>query len=256
MVISVKKYIYPGAYGKNPPPELLLLSAREGDAVCTEIYEKELYAYSLVAAGDVENVSAVFAELLTEKLARGGIEAEKLDEMKYRAAEIISIAARYAAEVTPRESECLEIADRCISEADKAQTCEGVSRILFMYVVRLTEIVRAGLDGGGYPYPVRKALAYIGENLSQSLTVREVARACGFSPDYLSAVFRRSTGVKMTAYIRRQRLLLSKRLLCEDMLCGDASRHLSFCSESYFVKCFRDEFGITPKKWQEVCSGV
>ena len=45
-------------------------------------------------------------------------------------------------------------------------------------------------------------------------------------------------------------MLLARDMLGRNIRCNDAALRLAFCSESYFVKCFREEFGITPKKWQ------
>lgn len=227
-----------------------LFVLRENSGQGETLYEKELDAYSCVARGDTENAVRAFEALIKEKTACGGLETNNLDEAKYRAAEIVNIAARYAAQNVADEEFCLRFADECVSEIDKMTEREEIYRLLIEKAARLTRYVENERQSRKYPYIIRKAVEYINANLSKNISVREVAKICGISPDYLSVYFKKITGERMTAYIRRQKLVLAKDILGERIKCADAAKRLSFCSESYFVKCFRDEFGITPKKWQ------
>lgn len=243
MVISMRLTV---PYGK----EGCLFAIRENTGQGGTLYEKELDAYSCVARGDTGNVTAAFEALIKEKTACGGLETNNLDEAKYRAAEIINISARYAAQNVADEGFCIGFADECVSEIDRLTGREEIYRILIEKAAQLAHYVENERESRKYPYIIRKAVEYINANLSKNLSVCEVAEICGISPDYLSVYFKKTTGERMTAYIRRQKLILAKDILGERIRCADAAKRLSFCSESYFVKCFRDEFGITPKKWQ------
>lgn len=247
MVINMKTTIPERAGGL---PERELLVAREAAGPGVTLYEKELDTYSCVARGDCENIRAAVEELIDEKTARGGLNVKNIDEAKYRATEIINIAARYAAQSGGDEEFCLRLADESVNQIDAVTAREEIYRILIEKIIGLTRLVSRSRDESNYPYAIRKSIAYINANLDKNLTVTDVARECRLSPDYLSAYFRRTTGTKMTAYIRRQKMLLARDMLGRHIKCADAALRLSFCSESYFVKCFREEFGITPKKWQ------
>lgn len=215
------------------------------------LYEKELETYSCVARGDCDNVRRCTEELINEKAAYGGLDMNGLSEAKYRACEIINIAARYASQSGADETYCLRLSDDCVSETERLISKEDVYRLLIEKTAELTRLVHQANLSRSYPYAVRKSIGYINSNLSRNLSVKDVARACRLSPDYLSTSFRRATGVRMTAYIRRQKMLFARDILGRHIRCREAAQKLSFCSESYFVKCFKDEFGVTPKKWQE-----
>lgn len=217
------------------------------------VYEKELAAYSCIEKGDCELVREAFEELIKEKTSLGGLNTKSIDEAKYRSAEIINIAARYAARRISREDRCLALADRCVCEIDKATDRDEIYRLLIERAAQLALLVHSEGESGDYPYVIRKAIRYINSSLEQNIGVCDVARECNISPDYLSFCFKKATGVRMTAYIRRRKLLLAKDILGQHIRCNDAAKRLSFCSESYFVKCFKDEFGVTPKKWQNTC---
>lgn len=214
------------------------------------LFEKELDTYHCVAAGDCAGVRPALEELIREKAAKGGLDMDSVREAGYRAAEIINIAARYAAQNGPDENLCLRLADECVNEIDALTSREEIYSVLVEKTVSLTRLVSQAKQSSIYPYIVRRAIGYISSNLSRNITVIETAQACGVSPDYLSYCFRRATGERMTAYIRSQRMQLARDILGRHIRCSEAAKRLSFCSESYFVKCFKDEFGITPKKWQ------
>ena len=72
----------------------------------------------------------------------------------------------------------------------------------------------------------------------------------GLSDDYLSFLFKKNLGVNLSRYIRSQRLQSSKEMLKGNYTISDIAYYLGFCSESYFISCFKKEFGKTPKKFR------
>ena len=78
-----------------------------------------------------------------------------------------------------------------------------------------------------------------------------LARACALSPDYLCALFKKHVGVPLSVYIRSQRLLAARDLLRTGKSLSEIAYDLGFCSESYFIRCFREAFGETPRRFRE-----
>jgi AraC-like DNA-binding protein len=67
------------------------------------------------------------------------------------------------------------------------------------------------------PHPlVEKAQTYIDENYQRRLSLSEIARALHVSPNYLSRVVRRATGMTLTAQIHRARLEHARLLLAAE----------------------------------------
>ena len=98
---------------------------------------------------------------------------------------------------------------------------------------------------------MRKCLHYIQTNLHSRLTADVLAKECALSPDYLSVLFKKHVGVPLSAYIRRQRLVAARDLLLTGKSLSEIAYDLGFCSESYFIRCFRAEFGETPRLFRE-----
>jgi len=83
------------------------------------------------------------------------------------------------------------------------------------------------------------------------LTVASLAMSLGCTPDYLSHLYSRETGDHLRGMIQSQRLSRAARLLAE----GDAAvKEVAWCcgfgSASYFIRSFRQQFGMTPHSYR------
>lgn len=84
-----------------------------------------------------------------------------------------------------------------------------------------------------------------------SLSVRRLAEQCGCTADYLSHLFHHSCGEHLVAYLNRLRMARATRLLRESTLSGkEVAWACGFATQSYFIRTFREHFGITPKAWR------
>ena len=92
-------------------------------------------------------------------------------------------------------------------------------------------------------------VSFIDLNLHSKITLDELAEISGLSKDYLSQLFKKTTGLNITEYIMKKRLSSAKQLLDRDVNISDTAYALGFCSESYFISCFKKEYGITPKEY-------
>lgn len=84
-----------------------------------------------------------------------------------------------------------------------------------------------------------------------ALSVRRLAEQSGCTADYLSHLFHHSSGEHLVAYINRQRMARAAHLLRESTLAGkEVAWACGFATQSYFIRTFREHFGITPKAWR------
>jgi AraC-like DNA-binding protein len=81
---------------------------------------------------------------------------------------------------------------------------------------------------------VERAKVHIGERYTRRLSLSRVAEALAVSPNYLSRLFRRETGLTLTAYIQRARLKQAKRLL------ADGERSISEIAYQVGYQNYRD----------------
>ena len=93
-----------------------------------------------------------------------------------------------------------------------------------------------------------KASRVVGANLgNEQFGVTELAVELGMSRSNLLRKIRKSTGLSVSRYIRQIRLERARELLLEGSLnVSEVAFRVGFGSTSYFIKCFREEFGFSP----------
>ena len=90
-------------------------------------------------------------------------------------------------------------------------------------------------------------IMYIEKNITDKLTVEEIARQVYMSPAHLHCVFKDFYGIPLAEYVRREKLKKSMCLLREtDEKISDIAYDVGFEHESSFIRSFKREFGITP----------
>lgn len=96
---------------------------------------------------------------------------------------------------------------------------------------------------------VRSALAYINENLSQTITLEQLAARFYVSKYHLSHAFSREMGVSVYRYILLRRLLLARQLMAAGESAGGACRACGFTDYTSFYRAFKSEYGISPREF-------
>lgn len=98
---------------------------------------------------------------------------------------------------------------------------------------------------------IDQCLAYIYEHIDYPITLETLAQVCGYSPSRLQHLFPRYTGMTVRDYIRREKIKKAMFLLKHtDLSCAAVGQKLSFCNQSYFIKTFKKETGLTPMQFK------
>jgi two-component system response regulator YesN len=91
---------------------------------------------------------------------------------------------------------------------------------------------------------------YIELNITQKLSLNEVAAIYGISPNYLSALFKKYNSCGYSEYITEQKIAKAKRMLTEDNLkVYEVADALGFESAFYFSKVFKKVTGMSPSEY-------
>ncbi len=94
---------------------------------------------------------------------------------------------------------------------------------------------------------LRKATDYIGDNLSDELSLTRIAAAADLSPYYFARAFKRSTGLSPHQYVLRRRISHAKDLLIgTDLPVGEIAMRVGFATPSHFAQQFRRIVGMSP----------
>jgi AraC-like DNA-binding protein len=98
---------------------------------------------------------------------------------------------------------------------------------------------------------VDHVVEFVENNYSGKISLRDVAQAVGYSPAYLTNMFRRKTGTPITAWIIRRRILAAAELLHEgDMTVAAACYTVGFSDLAHFGRQFVRHMGTTPGRFR------
>lgn len=98
---------------------------------------------------------------------------------------------------------------------------------------------------------IRQIKDFITLHIDEDVSREMIAGAVYLTPDYLSRVFKRRTGVGLSEYIVEKRLVLAKQLLAQtDTPVGDIALQLGYSSFSHFTKIFKARMGMTPAAYR------
>jgi AraC-like DNA-binding protein len=98
--------------------------------------------------------------------------------------------------------------------------------------------------------PVSDVISYVRDNMSEPLTVSDLAERVCLSPSAFSHLFRDVTGRSPYQFVKEMRLNKARDLLIEgDLSVTQISRSVGYSSASHFINEFRDRFGATPRTY-------
>ncbi len=212
-------------------------------------YENEILFFSCIMHGDTERLGICLENMFNSGIVAGKLSEDNLRQTKYWAVSCITIATRYAIQGGLPEMEAYNLSDKFIRDIDVIDDGNAIIEYLINASFKITEMIKSIKIQHNYPSPVRKCVTYIDKNLHDKISLDDLSKICSLSKDYLSQLFKKTTGNTVTEYIRKRRLDSSKKLLDRGTTISDTAYGLGFCSESYFIACFKSEYGITPKEY-------
>lgn len=133
-----------------------------------------------------------------------------------------------------------------LTSATKIQSVSHLAGILIGHI--LTE----NMLGPDADEPLQKAVAHIHANLSQNLSIRQIASQIHVSKNLLYRRFHQKFGCTIGEYINKKRVEQSLDLLTNtNMTMEEISQSVGFSSASYFTRNFKRQMGITPLKYKK-----
>jgi AraC-like DNA-binding protein len=106
------------------------------------------------------------------------------------------------------------------------------------------------------PVEIWKARNFIQRHSDEELSLTQVARAVGISPNYLSEKFKEVTGVNFVDYVARLRFEKACGLLHEvNLRISEIAFAVGFQSLSQFNRVFKKLAGKSPTQYRAASSG-
>ena len=130
---------------------------------------------------------------------------------------------------------------------------ESLANVLALHVLRSHSSLgrasrrRVGREGGTSKRSLERATDYINDNLSQKLTLAEIAEAAYMSPRHFSRSFKKDTGLSPHRYVIHRRVERAKALLANtDLNLAEIARAVGFANHSHLSSHVRGLLGVSP----------
>lgn len=98
---------------------------------------------------------------------------------------------------------------------------------------------------------LRRVLKFIDEHLEQDISLSEAAEAAFLSPNYLSQLLKKQTGMAFVQWLTVRRMERAQYLLSHtsDRI-FEIANAVGFADEAYFTRRFRQRFGKSPREYR------
>ncbi len=142
---------------------------------------------------------------------------------------------------------CFDIAKENLSEAEK-----------LAYFFKMLMLLKEGqneisaLQSKALPNDVMIAIDYINKNISEKLSVKEIAAEAFVSVNTLERHFLETLHITPAEFIKSKRLTLAAEFLRNGTSVLNASIECGFCDCSHFITLFKKSFGMTPLKYKKL----
>ena len=102
---------------------------------------------------------------------------------------------------------------------------------------------------------IRRAIAFMEENLGRRLTEKELAHKAGVTAQHFCVLFRAETGETPICCLRRLRLEKARKLLHTDensnLSIKEVAARVGY-DVSHFVRDFEERFGQSPRRYKAI----
>jgi two-component system response regulator YesN len=106
-----------------------------------------------------------------------------------------------------------------------------------------------------YSVPVRQALNYVRTGYRGIISLDEAAARIGITPEYLSSLFLKETGIHFTSFVIECRINEARRLLVAgNTRVFEIAEAVGISDPRYFCRVFKKHTGLTPREYAHLHS--
>lgn len=211
--------------------------------------EFEQMMLDAVRTGNPKGLQDVFEHVPVGRI--GIVAPNSLRQAKNTAIVSITLSTRAAIAGGMSQETAFQLSDIAIQKVEACNSINETNLIVYRMVINLTERVAAmKTPRSGNPI-VDSAIRYIDEHICSKVSIDELAEFTHANRSYLSAKFKKETGLSIMEYINKRKIEEAEQLLrfSDKPLIAIAS-YLSFSSQSHFQNTFKKVTGTTPTQYQ------
>ena len=213
-------------------------------------YDKEQEPFHYMVNGEKENMlEAIRQNWKSEGV--GKLSEDPLVNQKYHFVCTATIACRYCVEWGLDSAQAYNASDLYIQKMDRSQSREDILRLREDMMSFYCDAMAERQKQMGISLPVTRAIEYIDGHLHDKITLDDIAANAGVSRTYMSRLFHKETGFRLSEYIIKRRVEAAKNMLrYMPSSSAEIAEYVGFSNPSHFQRAFKQETGMTPNVYR------
>lgn len=213
-------------------------------------YDQEVREMDSIRRGDVEMLRHSLEETYYGQLGR--LATNDLRQAKDIAICVITLASRAAIAGGMLPEIAFSMVDGSIQEIEKMSNIAKIDAVMRQVEFQYAEEVAKIRSKQQKNQLVERVKNYIFQNLHTELTINAISKQMGVNVSYLSSLFHKVEGITIQLYIRNEKIRMAEKMLrYSEHDVGDIANYLSFSSQSYFGRVFKERTGMTPANYRK-----
>ncbi len=213
-------------------------------------FEREIAFYESVCSGNLETVKTLFTHLGGEGF--GMLCPDPLQNLKYHLVVSIAMITRFCISCGMQPETAYSLSDIFIQKTDACHNENEIHELHYNLTIDYTKRMRQIRSGRMYSRTLLLILDYISDHLHERIFLEDIAESLSKSVPYLSRVFAKEMGMPISTYIMQKKIETSASMLqFSNYTALEISTFLGFSSQSYFIKQFKKQLGISPSEYRK-----
>ena len=151
------------------------------------------------------------------------------------------------------EASAIMKGDNLNEVVDQIYGCHTIEAVVQVTRKQVDEYLQfIGQDKGSYRFKAEVTKDYVLHHYGEDINLDVLAKRLFLSAGYLSMIFKKETGENLNQFIKNVRLeKAAEQLTGTDLTVGEICSRVGFANMSYFSKCFRRQYGVTPDAYRK-----
>lgn len=216
-------------------------------------YSQEQREQAAIRNGDLRALYASFEETYVGRI--GTLSHHPLRQAKNIGIVITTLACRSAIAGGLIPETAFSMSDAYIQKIEEVKNEAEAYALIRQIEVEYCRVVQELSVKSGGNQIVQRCKELIFQNLYGKLTSQQLAEQLEITPSYLSRLFVKEEGMKLTDFIAQKKVEAAKaQLRFSDTSYTEIAGSLGFVSQSHMGQVFKKWAGVTPKQYRELYS--
>lgn len=162
-----------------------------------------------------------------------------------------TLFTRAAIEANVPPEDAFSLCDFCILEIERISNIQILQDYEYQMLEDYINLVHENKIRS-YNNTTIRIIEYIHENITETITLDELAKIVNLSKEYMCTMFKKNVGLGIVEYINYNKVEESKYFLkYSNMSISDIAFLFNFNNPGYFSNVFKKQTGLTPRQFRQ-----